>query len=357
MALSPRLYRANEVERAWSVPYALAFERPLQTARGCFPQRRGWWLAIQDSVGNVGWGEAAPWPGFGSSFEAVEHALDCILMSMSMSSSSQDPGISTEAWAALPPEVIYAVELAHLDLQAQRAGLPLARLLRSSARASVPAHALVTDPERATIAVRRGFGRLKIKVGAAPIADDDARIGAIRAAVGPEIALHLDANGAWDLSAAAQAIGTLARHELAWIEQPVGSIAELATLRSAVDVHIAADEVCTDLDALDRIIESRGADLVVIKPMFAGGLWAATAMAERAEQAGVGVIVTGALESAVGRAGALHWAAALKTPALSCGLESPIEADVAPWPAPVGGDLPVPTGPGLGVIPRWEPAP
>ena len=56
-------------------PYALPFERPIVTARGTYRFRRGTLLRLTDDAGRLGYGDAAPWPGFASSDAEVEQGV------------------------------------------------------------------------------------------------------------------------------------------------------------------------------------------------------------------------------------------------------------------------------------------
>ncbi|HEU5421994.1 MAG TPA: enolase C-terminal domain-like protein, partial [Nitrolancea sp.] len=95
------------------------------------------------------------------------------------------------------------------------------------------------------------------------------------------------------------------------------------------------------------------ADVLVIKPMLAGGLRRGRAIVELAHAAGLRAIVTTTIDSGVGIAAALHLAATLPAPPLACGLatRSLLGADlVSGLPPVVAGSLHLPDGPGLGVM-------
>jgi L-alanine-DL-glutamate epimerase-like enolase superfamily enzyme len=267
---------------------------------------------------------------------------------------------------ALPVEAQHAVESAWLDLQAQGAGLPLAALLCRAPQAlklRVPVHLLVHSVAAAQDAVQAGARILKIKLGAQPLADDVAYVAAIATAVGPTVQLRLDANAAWSLPVARQAVLALAKWAPAWLEQPVAAteVAAMAQLRRLRRVRIAADEAVHTAPQLQHVLACEAADVVVLKPMFVGGLLATCVLAAQAWQHHVEVVVTHALESAVGRMAAAHVAAALHSercaaglPSLACGLASSALAlcdDVAWGPQIVRGCCQLSSQPGLGL--QW----
>src|SRR5207342_3644605 len=103
----------------------------------------------------------------------------------------------------------------------------------------------VVPPEAAYDLVRRsGCATAKVKVAepGTPLADDLARVEAVRDALGPDGRIRVDANGAWDVDVAQRALRELGRFGLEYAEQPCATLAELAELRRRVDVPVAADE-------------------------------------------------------------------------------------------------------------------
>ena len=346
------------VEGALLFPYGLPMTQPLLTARGRFTHRRGWLLALDDQQDRRGWGDAAPWPGFGTSSEpdgdervSFEIAELCAphggLLGACFESTTD-----ISAWLGeqqLKPEVAYAVELALLDLLGQATQQSIARLLYPEASSAAASHALVIarpDPRA---------GHLKVKVGAASLDADLARVAAVRASARANALLRLDAGCGWSPEQAAHALPRLATYGIDWIEQPVspGQLPTCAGLREQaheLGFRIALDEEVRCAADVDAILQAGAADVIVIKPMFVGGVLAARAIAQQAQrQGGVEVIVTNALESAIGRAGTVHLAAGL---AGVHGLGGSLGVDLADAPKREGSAVAVPTGFGLGVTPH-----
>ncbi len=262
--------------------------------------RPAWWVRLEASDGAVGWGEAAPHAGFGSGAEATRRALATLDRL-----EGRPLGALVEGPATGAAEVDFALALAAGDALARRAGVPLAATFSTAHGVIVEAHALVRDAADARAAVAEGARALKVKIGA-DLDAADALLAALRAAA-PGAALRVDANATWTRDQAAAALDRLARHELAWIEQPCGELADLAWLAARTPVPIAADESV----GVDPAGAVEVAAVVVLKPAFLGAPRRTLSLAAEASRRGVGVCVTHALESPVGRAGALHVAAAL----------------------------------------------
>ncbi|MGZ6143024.1 MAG: mandelate racemase/muconate lactonizing enzyme family protein [Myxococcales bacterium] len=312
-------------------PYRLRFVRPLRTARGLTEFREGFVVLARDGE-LVGRGEAAPLHGT----ESLQECFD------QLRRASLDELPTT-------PAARHAVELALLDLRAQRRRIPLARLLDARAAGTVPLSALLsaaTMPELAREAQRLvadGFGTLKLKVG---IGDDFARAAVVRDAVGDGVRLRLDANGAWDRDEALRKLHELAALDVELCEQPTEDLLGLG----GSPVPIAADE----LVARDAGAALERADAIVVKPMLLGGLLPALAIARRALARGRQVIVTTSLDGAIARAGAAHLAAALLAdgpqPAAGLATGRLLAEDVClDRLAPVGSIVHIPDTPGLGL--------
>ncbi len=203
---------------------------------------------------------------------------------------------------------------------------------------------VIGGPGRAaTVVTASGCATAKVKVAepGQALADDVARVEAVRSALGPGGRIRVDANGAWDVSGAVRALRELARFGLEYAEQPCATVEELALVRRRVDVPVAADESIRRASDPYRVRELDAADIAVLKVQPLGGVWACLEIAERI---GLPVVVSSALETSVGMAAGVALAAALPELPYACGLAtvSMFEHDVAATPLlPVDGALPV----------------
>ncbi|MBM9461102.1 o-succinylbenzoate synthase [Nocardioides sp. zg-536] len=215
-------------------------------------------------------------------------------------------------------------------------------------RDSVPVNVTVpaVDPERAhRIVTDSGCRTAKVKVADAgrPLAEDQARLEAVRDALGPTGLIRIDVNGGWSVEEAVAAIAVLERAAggLEYVEQPTASVEDLARVRRRVAVPIAADESIRRAEDPYRVRELEAADVAVLKVQPLGGVRACLEIAERIE---LPVVVSSALETSVGIAAGVALAAALPELPHACGLATVqlLTADVASEPLlPVDGALPV----------------
>jgi O-succinylbenzoate synthase len=215
-------------------------------------------------------------------------------------------------------------------------------------RSCVPVNATVpvVSPEAAHALVRHsGCTTAKVKVadpGTAP-AEDLARVEAVRDALGPEGRIRVDANGAWDVEAAVVAVRALDRAAggLEYVEQPCAAVEDLARVRRRVAVPIAADESIRRAADPYLVRDLEAADIAILKVQPLGGVRACLRIAE---DIGMPVVVSSALETSLGLAAGVALAAALPSLEHACGLatRSLLTGDVAaPDLLPADGFLPV----------------
>ncbi|GGM03848.1 o-succinylbenzoate synthase [Nakamurella endophytica] len=228
-------------------------------------------------------------------------------------------------------------------LEAAQDGWPAPVRDRFEVNAIVP----VLDPDRAAALVAAsGCRTAKVKVAepGVPLSADAERVAAVRQALGTSGRIRVDANGAWTEDAAVAAIRVLDRAagQLEYVEQPCRSIPELAAVRRRVDVAVAADEsIRRERDPLE-VVRADAADIAVVKVAPLGGVRAALRIAE---QTGLPVVVSSAVDTAVGLAAGAALAGALPELPFACGLGtgSLLAADVSSAAVrPDAGRLPVP---------------
>lgn len=217
-------------------------------------------------------------------------------------------------------------------------------------RASVPVNATVPavgpDAVAGVLARFPGCRTAKVKVASPDqtLADDVARVRAVRDVLGAPGRIRVDANGLWNVDEAEHAIHALAEFDLEYVEQPCATIEELVEIRERtryMDVPIAADESVRRTDDPLAVARARAADILVIKAGPLGGIRAALAIIR---QTGLPVVVSSALETSVGISMGAYLAAAIPELHFDCGLgtASLLAADVTTEPlTPVNGSIPV----------------
>jgi O-succinylbenzoate synthase len=159
--------------------------------------------------------------------------------------------------------------------------------------------------------------------------------------LGPTGRVRVDANGAWSPDDAVRALRALARFDLEYAEQPSASVEDLALVRRRTPVPVAADESIRRAEDPLLVKKLDAADIAVLKVQPIGGV---RACLDIAEQIGLPVVVSSALETSVGIAAGVALAAALPELPYACGLAtvSMFTQEVTDEPLlPVDGFLPV----------------
>jgi o-succinylbenzoate synthase len=198
-------------------------------------------------------------------------------------------------------------------------------------------------PSNAAEIVRAsGCDTAKVKVAepGQTLADDMARVEAVRDAIGSG-RVRIDANGGWTVDEAVRSLRELSRFDLEYVEQPCAAVEDLAAVRRRADVLVAADESIRRAEDPMLVKKLEAADIAVLKVQPIGGV---RACLEIAEQLGLPVVVSSALETSVGIAAGVALAAALPELPYACGLAtvSMFTSEVVAEPLlPIDGVLPV----------------
>jgi len=340
------------------IPYCLPLKRPWTAAATTLAERRGMLVALT-ADGVTGWGDCAPLPSSGAAgharaFAALAAAVDGI-------AGAPVAELSARFAAIALPEPRWALDTALLDLAARLAGISLACQLGAPRTASVAVNAALGPLDdacaaRATAALASGYEVAKIKVGVSSVEAEIERLHRLNDEAGGRLRLRLDANRAWSEGDAWRFLEAVADLPIDGVEEPLAAPtpATLARLQAALPFALAVDESLAEL-GVDAVIAAGAARRLVIKPARVGGIAATLALAAAAERAGIELVLTSVVDSAVGVAAAAHLAAALPQAAagLAHGLATGdwLAADVGPALPIAAGRLRLADAPGLGFEP------
>jgi glucarate dehydratase len=250
------------------------------------------------------------------------------------------------------------IEIALWDIEAREAGVPLYELLGGAHRTEVAFSeyfAYRPGLEDSPAAVARFCARMaeehdspvfEGKVAVRTVEEDVELVREIRAAIGPDRELRLDANMGWRLETAQQALALLEPFGIANVEEPVGSFAEMAELRRSTEIPFSAHtpdaELAASLGAPDTLVTGLG---------FFGGIAGTRRFIDACERGGIGFWFYSG-DFGIATAAYLHIAAAtpyVERPSQSL-LRWTTDDVIVDGPfSPESGFVDVPTAPGLGV--------
>ena len=335
--------------------------RDVPAGREAVPERHALLVWIHTDDGLVGVGEASPAaPG------RPEHTGDVarILHDLAPSALGLPPSVALGVLLALAPQTEagdaarFGLETAALDLIGKRSGRPIVTLLGGvidwvGMHANIGFEEPAEAARQAAEAVANGFRSVKVTLGSHDPEVDVEVVRLVRTAIGPAVRLRADADEVWSPERAIDVLCRLGPYDLDLVEQPVFAqdLSGMAQVRRAAPMQVAADESVASLEDAQRVIDADAADVLVVKPSRAGGLYASRAIMELARDHGLGSIVSSSFETGVGIAASLHVAASLG-PASMSGIASgaALEHDMLTQPlVPVRGHITVPQMPGLGV--------
>ena len=307
------------------IPVRLPLREPFVIAYASYPDVASVLVRITTAGGLTGWGEATPDPNVtGETYQGTTETLRHTLAPALLGGDARDRDAllrRLDARVEGVPAAKAALDIALHDLVARALDVPLWMLLGGRSKPALTISRVVSLDEPATMAaaarrhVDDGFRAVKVKLGDgdAPLRDAE-RLAAVREAVGPEVAIKVDANQGWRTAATAiAAIRAMTPSRPLYIEQPVAwwDLDGLAEVRRQTGAAIMADEGCHGPRDMLRIVALRAADLVNIKLMKCGGLINAIKLNAIAETAGIAAQVGTMVESSIASAAGLHLALAL----------------------------------------------
>lgn len=235
-----------------------------------------------------------------------------------------------------------AIDIALYDLNAKLVGLPLYAYLGGSPDKPLFTNMTIGlgDKEvmvaRAKQFVAEGFPILKVKLGDSNYRKDIERIQAIRAAIGMDHPIRIDANQGWNYVQAKQVLQALEPFNIQHCEAPLpaGDLLGRIKLRRESPIPIMGDESVFSHQDAYRNLAAEAIDLINIKLGKSGGIDNAIKIAAIAEAAGIHCQVGGFLESRLATAALVHF-----TLAWDCIVHYDLDVSLLHAENPVTGDL------------------
>lgn len=308
---------------------------PVTTSFGIMRDRPMVVVEVEDAHGARGWGEVwCNFPAVGAEHRA--RLLDSVLAPLLRSQTFAHPGEAfaflTEGTAVLAlqsaepgpfAQAIAGLDTALWDLAARKAGLPLWKMLDARGQRRIKVYASGLNPDRPEQLARerqaQGYRAFKLKIGFGA-QRDIANLEALRAALGEDVELMVDANQAWAVDTTITMARKLARFGLKWLEEPVRADvpwSAWAQIKAQTEIPLAGGENIAGRADFETALQA--GVLSVVQPDLAkwGGLSGCLPVARRIlEQGkrfcphylggGIGLLASAHLLAAVGGDGALE---------------------------------------------------
>lgn len=322
-----------QITRIEVYKFPVKLKKPFVISLGTFDCAENVIVVIRTSEGLTGFGECSPFmPINGESMETAYVVANYLGKALI----GKDP-LDIEACFGTMDQVIFgnssiksAFDIALYDLASQHARLPLYAFMGGKNNKTLQTDYTVSlsDPEQMCADAQkikdRGFQIIKVKLGN-DSEKDIFRIKAIRAQIGDEIPLRLDANQGWNAESAIWVLNELAACNIQFCEEPIPrwNFMELPRIRMESKIMVMADESCCDHHDAKRLIDLEACESFNIKLGKSSGIFKALKIIRLAEQNNIQLQIGGFLESRIGFTASAHLALTSKNVQF-CDFDSPL---------------------------------
>lgn len=291
--------------------FEIALSQPFLVRSDEIKSRKGVIIHVFSEFGHMGFGEVAPLPGVShESLQKAVHQLDVLRREFKGERAPLEPAILLK-WLAdrLPDEAVcssvkFGFEAAIISMVAGVNNKSIFSFLKFGIESEVFSSGLLQGTpdnviRQARFLAARGYKTFKLKVGSRNIPLDVKKVDDLRALLGPDIRLRLDANRAWRLDEAVVFAQSIGKDRVEYIEEPLANPGQLEQFVRRTDMAIAVDETLMEVP-LEDLADRMGVRYVIARPMVMGGITGYLDLLKIATKAGLQVIVTSAFESGVG---------------------------------------------------------
>ena len=337
------------IEKIKISPYQLLFKKEYQNSKFSINRRYGWIIQIS-SGGLVGYGDACPLDGFSiESHSQSGYGLEGFKLSLVNNEDIELEELLylSEAHGELQPSVEFAIQSAIYDLASKLDGSPLNKYLNIDCSESVK----VSYYNNGSINPFKDM-IIKIKIRDTNIFRQLDKIDRVLDKFNGMAKLRLDFNGSYDLPRAIRLCKMLKNKPIDYIEDPlpVDSLEDIYELSLHTDIPIAIDEMITDLDSVNTILDHQCADIFILKPMTIGGILKLGNIIKLIRSSSKRFNISSLLESNIGRLSYLHIASAFNVDEV-CGISTEhfFELDVCDFPSSKRGVININNSYGIGI--------
>jgi O-succinylbenzoate synthase len=348
--------------------YRLPLQRPLFVGNRELSDREGLIVVLQGDKEHTGIGEVAPLPGY--SPETLEETVDQLrtlrfrLIGAPTPDNLEELSGGFDRWfGEYAGSVRFGMESAVLDLRASKSKIGIDNLLGGESLDSVQINALLdaATPDLAAAAgesIAAGYRTVKLKVGRCDLKQDIAAVKTVREAVGPDVAIRLDANQRFTVDHAATFLSETSGLGIEYLEEPapVDQLADLVAecSRQSIPTPLARDESLAAMSP-EQLADRPEIGAVVLKPSLIG-LERSMQFARLARSRGMKVVVSAMFESSSAISHLARFAAAVMDTRTAAGLDtiSWLSDDVlAPRVTVIEGRIHIPSLPSPDENMRW----
>ena len=312
--------------------------------------RNSWIIKIIDSDGIIGYGEASPLPSFNiETFEASGYCLE----GFKLAANHIDEEISLEELIILSnvhtldaPSAAFAIQTALYDLISKKNNQSLSSFINPDFLSQVKSNGIynLTSIDKYKV--------IKLKCGFRNLYDEIELLDSLVQQTNSDIEFILDLNQAYDLPKAIRFLKEIDRFNIRYVEQPLeyNQLEDLEELRYHSEIPIALDESVTDIDSINKILDTNAADVFILKPQSIGSFQKLNQAIELIKNNNKKAVITSSLEGSIGRFATMHLVAANQiTDECGLALEKIYKHEDHIFPNIENGTITISNQPGLGL--------
>jgi L-Ala-D/L-Glu epimerase len=297
---------------------AIPLKKPFKISLGIMTHAENVVVKIHTTKGVIGFGECSPFLSING--ESIDTAF-IVGQNLAQKIKGMD-SVNIEEIIKVMDTVIYgntsiksAFDMALYDINAQIYQQPLYQYLGGNNLKKIVTDYTVSFDEASIMAKdalaikQNGFTIIKVKLGGTAL-DDIERIKQIRATVGMEIPIRIDANQGWDVQTAIIILQALEPYNIQHCEEPIArwNYMQLNYINENSPIKIMADESCCNQHDAARLIQLKACTLLNVKLGKSGGIFNALQIIKLAEENDMYIQLGGFLESRLAFTAATHLA-------------------------------------------------
>jgi o-succinylbenzoate synthase len=302
------------IQHADFSPYCLPLQRHWVSHQGALDERRGWLITLQTST-HSGSGDCAPLPLAGTETHGQAQAWLNKYHDHFIGQDVETMLGLLDSYPDMPSAVRCGTETALIDLLVKQQATTIAQWLNPQATAQIQVNANLGTLDKTLfdrLSESQGYSVIKLKLGVFPLKQEIEQLQRLAERIPAGVSLRLDANRAWNMDDARVLLQQIDTLPVESIEEPLSEpdLGTLYRLQQHTPIPLALDESLNVLD-INRVLQQPPVKRLTIKPMILGGLKPSLELARHAYDAGMEVVVTTTVDSAVGVWATAHLAAAL----------------------------------------------
>jgi len=312
--------------------------------------RNSWIIKIEDNDGFIGYGEASPLPSFNrESFEEAGYCLEgfkLAIRDINEPISIEELIILSNVHTLTAPSATFAIQTALYDLLSTKNNQSLSNFINSNSLSSVQSNGIYN------LTSINNYKVVKVKCGFRNLYDEIELLDNLVQQEGADIEFILDLNQAYDLPKAIRFLKEIDKFNIRYVEQPLAQdqLEDLEELRYHSDIPIALDESVTDIDSINKILDTNAADVFILKPQSIGSFQKLNQAIELIKNNNKKAVITSLLEGSIGRFATMHLVAANQiTDTCGLALEKIYKHEDHIFPNIENGTITISDQPGLGL--------